>query len=315
MTQAPGRVSVIVPTHDRPDWLRAALASIRALDGPDIDFEIIIVDDARGAKTELIAREFAARVVRPSTAGTAAARNAGLREAKGEYLAFLDDDDVWLPGHLRPHLALLRANPRIDAVVSQVRNGDPALSKLGPPWPKQVREGEDVFHSFYKYFPQIGATVVRVSVLDSVGYQDESLRLTEDWDWQLRLALKHAIAFIPVPSVGYRTRPRGADDELTVLRVREHRIVFWSNARRAGRRCPSPPALLWAWSKHRGAFASYLLDSAEAQLVSGDLAGARRAVRTAFLVSPPHCLKLLIAMPRLRNIVVPARLVTNRRQV
>ena len=296
-----------MPTHDRPDWLRSALASIRALDGPDIDFEIIIADDAHGTRTEALAREFGACLVRPSSAGAAASRNAGLRSATGDFIAFLDDDDVWLPGHLRPHLALLRANPRIQAVVSQIRNGDPTLANLGPAWPEHLREGEDAFHSFYKYFPQIGATVARTSILETVGYQDESLRGAEDWDWQLRLALKHPVAFIPVPSVGYRMRPAGADDELIVLRVREHRRVFWSNARSAGGRCPSPPALLWAWSKHRGEFASYLMDSAEAQFVSGDVHGARRAVRGAFRVSPPHCLKLLVSRPRLRKVMVPGQ--------
>lgn len=315
MTQAPDRVSIVVPTHDRPDWLRMALASIRALDGPDVDFEIIISDDAHGAATEALAREFDARVVPPSSAGAAASRNAGLRAATGEYIAFLDDDDVWLPGHLRPHLALLRANPRIQAVVSQVRNGDPSLSNLGPAWPAHVREGEDAFRSFYKYFPQIGATVVRASILESVGYQDESFRVCEDWDWHLRLALKHPVAFIPIPSVGYRTRPAAAGDQMIAVRVREHRQVFWLNVRRAGARRPAPQELLRAWSKHRGELAGYLIATAEAQFVTGDLRGTRRALRAAFRVSPLHCLKEVIARPRLRNVVVPASPVANRPHV
>jgi glycosyltransferase involved in cell wall biosynthesis len=314
MTESPTRVSVIVPTHDRPDYLRQALTSIRALDGPDVDFEIIIADDAGGTNTELIAGEFRARLVRATAHGAAASRNAGLRAATGEYLAFLDDDDVWLPGHLRPHLALLKADPGIQVAISQVRNSDPKLSSFGPVWPAHVSAGEDVFRAFYKFFPQIGATVARASILDSVGYQNESLLGSEDWDWHLRLALNHRIAFIPVPSVGYRTRPPGNDDELIILRVREHRRVFWSNVKRAGRRCPLPPALLWAWSQHRGEFASYLIDSAEAQSLSGDLPGARRAIGRAFRVSPPHCLKALITRPRLRTVVVPARLVANRPQ-
>jgi glycosyltransferase involved in cell wall biosynthesis len=309
----PARVSVIVPTHDRTDYLRQALASIRALDGPDIDFEIIVADDTSGTKTELIAREFGARLVRSSTQGPAASRNAGLRAATGEYLAFLDDDDVWLPGHLRPHLAVLKAEPRIQAVVSQVRNADPTLSDLGPPWPTQVSAGEDAFRAFYRFFPQIGAIVVRASVLESVGYQNESLLGSEDWDWQLRLALKHPVAFIPVPSVGYRTRPPGAADEVILLRAREHQRVFWSHAWHAGRRSPSPPALLRAWSRHRGTFASYLVNSAEARLAAGDLRGARHALLSAFWASPPHCLRLLLAKPRLRMLMAPAGLVTNRR--
>lgn len=307
------RVSVIVPTHDRSDWLRQSLTSVRALDGPDLDFDIIVADDAMGSSTELIAREFGARVVRPAGRGAAAARNAGLRAATGEFLAFLDDDDVWLPTHLRPHIALMRANPQIQAVVSQVRNADPALIDLGPVWPQQMIVGDDLFQAFYKFFPQIGATVARASVLEVVGFQDETLRGSEDWDWQLRLALRQRVAFIPVPSVGYRTRPPGADDDLIVLRVREHRRVFWSNAWQAGSRCPSPPALLRAWSKHRGEFASYLIDSAEARRAAGDRPGARRAIGAAFRVSAPHCVKLVLERPRLRGLMAPA-IIADRRQ-
>ncbi|HEX9097381.1 MAG TPA: glycosyltransferase family A protein [Candidatus Dormibacteraeota bacterium] len=299
-------MSVVVPTHDRPDYLRQALASIRALDGPDIDFEIIVAEDTVGSRTGLIAGEFGARLVRASNRGAAASRNAGLRAATGEYLAFLDDDDVWLPGHLRPHLALLKAQPRLRAAISQVRNADPTLTNLGPAWPVHVSASEDVFHAFYTFFPQIGATVARASILDSVGFQNESLLGSEDWDWHLRLALKHPIGFIPVPSVGYRTRPPGADDELILLRVREHRHVFWSRAWHAGRRSPSPLALLRAWSRHRGRFASYLIGSAEARLAAGDVPGARRALRRAFGASPPHCVRLLLGRPGLRRLMAPA---------
>jgi len=312
VSDLPARISVIVPTHDRPDYLRQALASIRALDGPDLDMEVIVAEDTPGSNTELIAREFGARLVRASAQGAAASRNAGLRAATGEFLAFLDDDDVWLPGHLRPHIGLLRADPRLQAVISQVRNADPTLTELGPAWPVQLSEREDFFRAFYKFFPQIGAMVARASVLDSVGYQNESLLGSEDWDWQLRFALKHPIAFIPVPSVGYRTRPPGTADGLILLRTREHRRVFWSHAWHAGRRSPSPPALLHAWSRHRGTFASYLVTSAEARLAAGDLPGARRALRSAFWASPPHLLWLLMGRPGLRRLVAPAGLVSTR---
>lgn len=308
------RVSVIVPTHDRPAWLRAALASIRALDGPDLDLELIVADDAGNPSTEAMAGAFAARVVRPDGAGAAAARNAAMRAATGDFLAFLDDDDVWLPGHLRPHLALLRRNPRFDAVVSQVRNGDPLLATFGEAWPRWISPEEDVFRAFYRYFPQIGATVARTSVLESIGFQDETLLGSEDWDWQLRLALRHAIAFVPVPSVGYRTRMPGADDRLIMTRVREHRRVFWANAARAGRRRPTPPALARAWFKQRGEFAGYLTAGAEARAASGDRRGARRALRLALQVSPAHAAKHVLASPYLRPLMAPAGLRVKRRQ-
>src|SRR5947209_8097109 len=93
--QEPIRVSVIVPTKDRSGLLRQALASVRALEGPDLAIELIVADNGSTDDTAAVAHEFGARLVRTLTPGAAAARNAGLRVATGEYLAFLDDDDVW----------------------------------------------------------------------------------------------------------------------------------------------------------------------------------------------------------------------------
>lgn len=307
MRPGPVRVSVIVPTHDRPDWLRQSLTSIHALAGRDLEFEVIVSDDSERSHVADIAREFGARVVRPVTRGAAGARNAGLRAATGDFIAFLDDDDVWLPDHLRPHLALLQADPELGGVVSQVRNGDAALSGLGPPWPVRVAGGADRFRDFYRYFPQIGATVVRRSAIESVGYQDETLQGAEDWDWHLRLALAHRVAFVPVASVGYRMRPVGTDDDLIMNRLPFHRRVFWSNALRAGRRALPPHSLVRAWLRHRGEFAGHLLASATLRERSGDVAGAQRAVGQAFMASPAHCVRALVGSSRLRGVMVPGR--------
>ncbi len=306
MNASPIRVSVVVPTHDRPEWLRESLTSIRALRGPDLELDVIVSDDSGGStRVAPIATEFGARVVTPKGTGAAAARNAGLRAATGEFVAFLDDDDVWLPGHLRPHLAMLQADAGLGAVVSQIRNGDSALSTLGPPWPADV--DSDLFKAFYRYFPQIGATVIRRSVIDSLGYQNETLFGAEDWDWHLRLAIKHRVAFVPVPSVGYRTRAVGTDDDIIMGRLRYHRRVFWSNALRGGRRSPMPPALVRAWLRHRGRFAGHLLASAQIRVATGDVSGAQSALRCAFIASPPHCVWAVLATPGLRTLMVPGR--------
>ena len=101
------KVSVIVPTCDRPALLRQALASIRALEAPDLTFEILVGDNGSDRETPAVAEEFGAVYLKALTRGPSAARNVGLRAATGHFVAFLDDDDVWLPGNVRPHIAQL----------------------------------------------------------------------------------------------------------------------------------------------------------------------------------------------------------------
>src|SRR5438876_10295673 len=96
----PVLVSVVVPTRDRPRLLREALASIRAVEGGDLRLEILVADNGTDHETRLVAEEFGARWLRAERPGASATRNVGLREATGEFIAFLDDDDVWLSDHV-----------------------------------------------------------------------------------------------------------------------------------------------------------------------------------------------------------------------
>src|SRR5215467_16114485 len=141
----PRRVSVIVPTSDRPSTLREALASIRALEGPDLIFEILVADNGNNPATKTVVEEFGAVYLRTACKGASAARNVALRAATGDYLAFLDDDDVWLPSHVRGHLALLDEHPEFEAAVGQVVSATPDLQPSGAPWPVDAPRDGDLF--------------------------------------------------------------------------------------------------------------------------------------------------------------------------
>src|SRR5262249_33522008 len=131
----PRKVSVIVPTYNRPVLLREALASIRAIEGQDLVFEILVCDNARSIVNQSAAREFAAIYIPVPQRGAAAARNAGLRAVTGEFIAFLDDDDVWLPEHIRPHITHLDQCERLDAVAGRFVCTDPHLQPTEGAWP------------------------------------------------------------------------------------------------------------------------------------------------------------------------------------
>ena len=112
-------VSVIVPTHDRADLLPRAVSSV--LDQTYTDFEIIVVDDASTDETRDVIAGFTdpriRSIRREQSGGTSAARNAGISVARGEYMAFLDDDDEWLPYALENLLSILEATPSTVGLV------------------------------------------------------------------------------------------------------------------------------------------------------------------------------------------------------
>jgi glycosyltransferase involved in cell wall biosynthesis len=285
-------VSVIVPTRDRPQLLRQALGSVRALEGDDLELDVIVVDNGPGAGSEDVAREFGCRYLTVTARGASVTRNAGLRAARGEFIAFLDDDDVWLPGHLRPHLELMRERPQLAAVLGQVVNSDFELEGRGQPWPDPLPAGRSSFERMFGYMPQLGATVVRASVRDTVGEFDPELLGDQDWDWHLRLAIRHPVDFIAVPCVVYRWWPT-ADahrDDLGWSRVPYTERVLWSNVRRAGRSRPPWTTVIRKLLAYRGQATVHFTSSAVEHMARGDRAGARLQLVRALRISPPHCI-------------------------
>src|ERR1700737_1968578 len=118
------RVSVVIPTCNRDGLLRQALGSVLANGAPGLELEVLVIDNGNGDETADLAGEFGARYVRRSSGGAAAARNRGLEEATGEYVAFLDDDDLWTPGHLRQQVEWLAEHPDFGAVLGRIQNID-----------------------------------------------------------------------------------------------------------------------------------------------------------------------------------------------
>jgi glycosyltransferase involved in cell wall biosynthesis len=304
----PSRVSVIVPTHNRPRLLQSALASIFRLSGPDLDLQVIVADDAPSVETRLVAAEFGARHITTIGHGAAAARNAGIREATGNFIAFLDDDDIWLPGHLRSHLALLEGNPALAAAVGQVQPVSVELEPIGSPWPESLPVDGTFFKSFLRECPQIGATIIRSSALSSVGFLDESLISDEDWDWHLRLSLNHRMGFVPIPCMLFRRRAPGTWDDLRWARLALMRRVFWRNARRAGGREPNLLSLVQMFLRHNGAFSEHFLLSARMHAANQDTPAARRAFSRAIFSSPAHVARALLRDGSTRHTGVTALL-------
>jgi glycosyltransferase involved in cell wall biosynthesis len=302
------RVSVVVPTHNRPDTLRQALASIRALEASDLTFEILVGDNGADPETAKVAAAFGAIHIPVVRKGAGAARNAGLRAATGEFIAFLDDDDVWLPGHVRPHLALLDANPEIEGVLAQVMAVDDDLRELAGPWPWRAPPlGDALVRTMLSgYYPQIGATIVRASVRDAVGPFDVALLGDQDWDWQIRVARRRKLAFVETPCVLFRQRPPGSYDALRFRRLGFGRRVFFRHALPEWRIWGSVRGLTRAYRDVMWQYYEYFVSAAVERAAAGQRKDVWRAVWGAWRTFPLRATYQLIAPKPLRKAVLTA---------
>ncbi|MGH7397886.1 MAG: glycosyltransferase family 2 protein [Candidatus Rokuibacteriota bacterium] len=205
-------ISVIIPTFNRAELLRRALDSVCAQEGigQQFDLEILVIDDGSTDGTPEVARGYAGiRYIRPDqNKGTSGARNVGLAAATGDYIAFLDDDDSWLPWKLVRQSQVLEEHTEVSVVYGQeVKRSDRAVKV----WPDPQDAPSGWMHrSLLTTCPvNTSSVLVRRSHLDRVGHFDESLRCWEDYDMWLRLALEGPFRFLPGPAVIYQVAASG----------------------------------------------------------------------------------------------------------
>ena len=183
------RVSVILPTRNRREALGRALASLEAQSYRD--FEVVVVDDASTDGTAAWLGEHfpAMRVVAlPKAMGAAAARNRGLELARGEIVAFLDDDDAWQPPYLEAQVAHLEAHPEADLSFADHLERSPGGRESWPdtrsllvyPSPLVRLLSESFIHT-------MSVVVCRRSAFARAGLFDERLSIVHDLDWYARV--------------------------------------------------------------------------------------------------------------------------------
>ena len=220
-------VSVIIPTFNRAHTLCRAVNSV--LNQTFRDLEVIIVDDDSKDNTEEILRKFndprVVYVKHKSNRGAGAARNTGIKNAEGKYIAFLDSDDEWLPVKLEKQLKKIeQANNRVGLVYT----GFSVLSENGRKildWTPKI-EGK-VFDRLLEgnYLGTTSTVLLRRECFDEVGFFDESLKSCQDWDMWIRVAKKYEFRCIPEPLVKYYIM-RDSISKALKKRFRGHLAVF-----------------------------------------------------------------------------------------
>lgn len=188
-------VSVIIPTYNRMPFLREAVDSV--LQQTYRDFELIIVDDGSSDQTAgyLATLGDAVRVVRQENRGPSAARNRGIACANGEYLSFLDSDDLWVKEKLAQQVAFMKER---DAVVSYT---DEIWIRKGVRVNPKVKHRKYSGWIFERCLPLCvvspSSVLMRRAFFDEVGLFDETLPACEDYDLWLRASLRLPFHYLP----------------------------------------------------------------------------------------------------------------------
>lgn len=227
-------ISVVIPAYNAAAFLGDAIRSVQAQTLPVL--EIIVVDDGSTDQTAAIASALHVRVIRQEQRGTAAARNAGIRAAAGQWIAFLDADDLWEPEKIAYQYAMITLCPAVGIVSSDyatMENGQvitpSSLTDLGNPH-HSLRNGRA--NALGRYFPRIGAdffsaqwvllpstVMIRRAVLEAVGLFDESLRAIEDFECFLRVMARYPLAVVTRPLMRYRLHGQNLHFDWPLMRA------------------------------------------------------------------------------------------------
>ena len=190
-------MSVVVPTHNRRAWLEKAVKSV--LKQTYSNLEIIIINDASVDETG----DYLRRLERQDSRfrpihnikpmGGGASRNIGLKNAHGEFIAFLDDDDEWMPDKIEKQVAFLKKHPGVAVVSCWYLTRSPTTE-----WANSRPENVTFRDILWNNFPgSFSFCMVRRSVIDSGLYLNESLTNFQDWEFWLRVSQGYSISILP----------------------------------------------------------------------------------------------------------------------
>ena len=275
-------VSIIIPAFNYGRYLPEAIES--ALNQEHTAREVIVVDDGSTDDSSAVVARYGPAVtyIRQENAGLSAARNNGIRAARGCYIAFLDADDSWSPRFLSIVLATWRDRPALGAVHSGFRCIDGKSQPLPQVCVSTVPDGQMYDRLLDGEFFVPSSVVIRRDCFDRVGLFDERLRGSEDWDMWLRVARQYAFAGIAEPLVNYRIHGQNMSASPEYM-LRYQRMVVEKHFGPA-----EGPPQDWPADRQR-AFAATCRYAAQGHYFHGDQSASAEFLRLALEANPALC--------------------------
>ncbi len=200
-------VSVIIPVYNGENMVKEAVDSV--LSQTFKDFEVIVVDDGSKDNTRKVLEPYMDRIkyFYQDNRGVAGARNRGIEESEGVYIAFLDQDDIWLPEKLELQAEYLDRNADAGMVYCRYwREYQNSGRKKLRPKEKYLENGYIYCKVLFRYLIWIGTVMVRRDCFEKLGFFDASLVPAEDKEMLLRAAKNYRIGFVEKPLAVHRIR-------------------------------------------------------------------------------------------------------------
>ncbi len=291
-------VSVVVPAYNAAAFIERTLNSVCAQSWSEL--EILVVDDGSSDDTADIVHRLAAgdgriRLLRQENQGVSAARNLGIENARGEYIALLDADDIWMPEKIDRQMRVFQSgSPRIGLVYTQsvriFEDGRPPVYSGG-----NEADGEVFFALLHGNFLQNASTpLIRRACFDKAGvfsleFRKQRAQGCEDWDMYLRIAEHYEFGLVREHLTGYWQSAESMSTNWDVMH-RSYRLLMDG----ARTRHPDIPGYVFRWSR-----SNYFVYLANLASRGGDLASSMRLMTSAVALDPQMLLN-----PRLQRLFV-----------
>jgi glycosyltransferase involved in cell wall biosynthesis len=219
-------ISVIIPVYNAAGTILETLASVRRQTFPD--FEIIVID--HGSTDETVSRlaqvhDGRMRLASFRNGGLAEARNRGIREARGEFLSFIDADDLWTPEKLEAQLEVLRRRPEAGLAYSWTAFIDDGGRFLFAKEPQHF-EGDVYADLLRECFIASGSNVlIRSRCVESVGPFHGRFRSVEDWEYCLRVAARWPFAVVRRYQILYRLSTKSMSSDVPTIEAASMQLL------------------------------------------------------------------------------------------
>jgi len=281
------RASVIITTNNRPALLPRAIESART-SGREI--EIVVIDDASSDETAATCRTIPGiKYVRVDrNQGVAGARNIGLVASSGEFVTFLDDDDLRVSGSLDSQIQILDQTPEAMMIYGQAIPED-AGGERRQPYPCECPQGDIFWELLIRNFIPSGSVVFRRACISQIGLLDASIPGIDDWDLWIRIAEIFPVAAIETPVLVWRQSTaisaQGSSDTLDLIeRGRRRFRGEWVRLPRVAGAEPAKRTFIWrAFSKN---IAEHLAWESFAAVRNAQIIRASRGLRTLLQLHP-----------------------------
>lgn len=220
------KISVVVPTYNSKQTILETINSV--LEQTFTDFELIVINDGSTDNTlELLEniKDTRLKIYSYDNGGLSAARNRGIVRSTGEFISFVDADDLWTKDKLELQFQALQNNPQAGVAYSWTI----CMGNDGSSFHPGVSEsfaGNVYPNLLVCNFIGSGSNVlIRKEAIESVGYFDETLKSCEDWDYWLRLAPKYDFVVVPQPQIIYRLSSGAMSSKLDVMQKYQNLVL------------------------------------------------------------------------------------------